>query len=267
MLYIVATPIGNLADMTFRAVECLKESSIILCEDTRHSKTLLDKFDIKSKLVSYHKFNEASRLDYIVSCLKEGETISLITDAGTPIISDPGYLLIKRIREEGLEYTSIPGACAMVNGLVLSGLDSSAFSFLGFIPKNKKRKSFLENAEKINHTLMFYLSPHSYKEDIKDLYKVLGDRSGVLVREMTKKFEQVIDITLSPDPQLDIKGEMVLVLDGKTQSEQDITNLSPMEHLLGYINSGMDKNTAIKRVAKERQVPKNEIYQLLNNKP
>lgn len=264
MFNIVSTPIGNLEDITYRAVRTLKNSDIILCEDTRHSRILLDRFEIQAELISYHKFNESERVDYIIAKLQEGKEVSLITDAGTPIISDPGFVIVDRLKKEGMEFTAIPGACACINALVLSGMDSSSFMFVGFLPKNKKRTEFIKNVENVTSTLVFYISPHSVNEDIEDLYKVLGSRQGVLIKEMTKMFEKAIDITLTEKSQLELKGEMVLVLEGKEIQKGDCLQLSPMEHLMGYINSGMTKNDAIKRVAKERNVPKNDIYKLLN---
>ena len=264
MFNVVATPIGNLGDMTFRAVETLKNSDVILCEDTRHSLPLLAKFDIKAKLISYHKFNESERVDYIISLLNDGKEVSLITDAGTPVISDPGFVIIKALRERNVPYTAIPGACALVNAVVLSGIDSENFTFFGFIPDGKKKKDFLKRVEKAEGTLVFYVSPHAVNESIEELYKVLGARGGVLIREMTKLHEEKLPITLSEKPDLSLQGEMVLVLEGKEETAVDFSTLSPMEHLMGYINSGMDKNEAIKKVAKERKVPKNEIYKLLN---
>lgn len=266
MFNIVSTPIGNLQDMTFRAVETLKNSDVILCEDTRHSLPLLNKFDVKAKLVSYHKFNESERVAYIMSLLDEGKEVSLITDAGTPVISDPGFVIIKALRENNIPYTAVPGACAAVNAVVLSGINSENFTFFGFIPDGKKKKEFLKRAERAEGTLIFYISPHSVNDSIKELYKALGARKGVLIREMTKLHEEKLPITLSDDPQLDLLGEMVLVLEGKEEIEKDLSSISPMEHLMGYINSGMDKNAAIKLVAKERGVPKNEIYKLLIEK-
>lgn len=264
MFSIVATPIGNLEDMTFRAVETLKNSDIILCEDTRHSMTIINKFDIKAKLISYHKFNETERVDYILSLIREGKNISLITDAGTPIISDPGYIIVKVLKENGISYTSIPGACAMVNAVVLSGIDCGNFTFYGFLPEGKKRKEFLQKITSCDTSMVFYISPHKIKEDIADLYKALGERKGSIIREMTKIHEEVMDITLCENFETEVKGEMVLVLEKKESVKVDYSLISPMEHLMGYINSGMEKNEAIKKVAKERNVPKNDIYKLLN---
>lgn len=264
MFSIVSTPIGNLDDMTIRAIDTLRKSDIILCEDTRHSMTLINKFDIKAKLISYHKFNEKERVDYIISLCREGKNVSLISDAGTPLISDPGYIIVKELKEQNIPYTAIPGACAMINAIVLSGIDSENFSFFGFIPEGKKRKDFLNKIQSCINTMVFYVSPHKINEDLKDLYKVLGERNGVIVREMTKIHEEVIPISINGNNNISIKGEMVLILDKKEEKEIDFSTISPMEHLMGYINSGIEKNDAIKKVAKERGVPKNEIYKLLN---
>ena len=264
MFNVVSTPIGNLKDITLRALETLKNSDVILCEDTRHSLVLLDKYDIKAKLISYHKFNEEKRVEYVISLLEEGKEVSLITDAGTPIISDPGYVIIKALKERNIPYTSVPGACAFVNAIALSGIDCSQFTFFGFLPDGKKRKEKLEKVKNTDGVLIFYVSPHSVDKDVEDLYKVLGKRSGVIVREMTKLHEEVLPITLTDNFDQEIIGEMVLILEGE-EKKVNLESLTPMEHLMGYINSGMDKNDAIKLVAKERKVPKNEIYKLLNN--
>lgn len=173
-------------------------------------------------------------------------------------------MIIKALRERNVPYTAVPGACALVNAAVLSGIDSENFTFFGFIPDGKKKKDFLKRVEKAEGTLVFYVSPHAVNESIGELYKVLGARSGVLIREMTKLHEEKLPITLSENPDLSLQGEMVLVLEGKEETAVDFSTLSPMEHLMGYINSGMDKNEAIKKVARERKVPKNEIYKLLN---
>ncbi len=261
MLYIVSTPIGNLGDMTFRAVEVLKSVSMILCEDTRVSKKLLDYFDIQNKLVSYHKYSEMEKLDGILSLLNGGEDIAIISDAGTPLISDPGNILVSACRDGGIEVTAIPGCCAVINSLVLSGFDLSSFTFCGFLPKQKKSQ-FIEKYKTLNSTLVFYVTKNSVNDDVSDIFKVLGDRKAFLVREMTKMFEEGISFNLS-EKLPPMKGEMVLVCEG-CKEEVDLTTLSPSEHLMIYIKSGMDKKEAIKRVAKERGVPKNEIYMLLS---
>lgn len=263
MLYIISTPIGNLGDITYRAVETLQKAEIILCEDTRHSRILTDKFNCKGKLFAYHKFNETEKLDYVLNLLHENKEIALITDAGTPIISDPGYVLVEKVKEENLPYTAIPGACAAINALVLSGMNSQHFTFVGFLPKTK-RNIFLEKFKDIENTLIFYIPPHAVNHDLESIFKVFGERKGVLCKEMTKIYEDKIDVLLSEKMNLDLKGEMVFILEGKKINENALFELSPMEHLMGYINSGMNKKEAIKRVAKERNVPKNEIYSLLN---
>ena len=190
MLYFVATPIGNLKDFSFRAVEVLKSVDKIACEDTRHSLTLLNAYDIKKPLFSYHKFNEKEVAEKIIDGLKKGENIAVITDAGMPVVSDPGNVLTKLLIEEGLEFTVIPGACACVSALVLSGLDSSRFCFLGFMPeKQGARKEFLSKYKDLDLTLIFYSAPHDVKKDIESIYEVLGDRRAVAVKEITKIYE------------------------------------------------------------------------------
>ncbi len=261
MLYIVSTPIGNLGDMTYRAVETLKKVSTILCEDTRVSAKLLDYFGIQNKLISYHKYSEMEKLDEILSRLNAGEDIALISDAGTPLISDPGNILVTACREGGIEVTAIPGCCAVINSLVLSGFDLSSFTFCGFLPKQKKSQ-FVEKYKSLQSTLVFYVTKNSVNDDVADIYKVLGERKAFLVREMTKMFEEGIAFNLSEKlPQM--KGEMVLVVEGCKETV-DLSELTPAEHLMIYIKSGMDKKEAIKKVAKERGVPKNEIYMLLS---
>lgn len=262
MLYVVSTPIGNLGDMTYRAVETLKNVSAILCEDTRVSKKLLDHFGIQNKLISYHKYSEMEKLDEILSRLSGGEDIAIISDAGTPLISDPGNILVSACRDAGIEVTAVPGCCAVINGLVLSGFDLSSFTFCGFLPK-QKRAAHIEKYKNLQGTLVFYVTKNSVSDDVEEIYKVLGDRRAFLVREMTKMFEEGISFKLSEKlPQM--KGEMVLVCEGAS-GEVDLSDLPAGEHLMMYIKSGMDKKEAIKRVAKERGVPKNEIYMLLSS--
>ncbi len=262
MLYIVSTPIGNLGDMTYRGVETLKKVSTILCEDTRVSKKLLDYFGISAKLISYHKYSEMEKLDEILSRLRGGEDIALISDAGTPLISDPGNILVTACRECGIEVTAIPGCCAVINALVLSGFDLSNFTFCGFLPK-QKAKAHIEKFKTVQGTLVFYVTKNSVNDDVAEIYKVFGERKAFLVREMTKLFEEGVAFNLSEKlPQM--KGEMVLVCEGAS-GEVDLSQLTPSEHLMAYIKSGMEKKEAIKRVAKERGVPKNEIYMLLSS--
>ena len=260
MLYFVATPIGNLKDMSFRAIETLKSVDEIACEDTRHSLTLLSHYDIKKPLFAYHKFNEAKTAEKIIEKLKDGLNIAVISDAGTPCVSDPGNILAKMLNENGLEYTVIPGACAFVNALVLSGLDSSRFTFLGFLPeKNSERKELLERYKNLDSTLIFYSAPHDVKKDVASLAEVLGNRKACAVKEITKLHETVESFYLADGLASDPKGEYVLLVE-KGQAENPLLSLSEEEHIKHYINNGMDKKEALKTVAKERGVSKSSLY-------
>ncbi len=259
MLYFVATPIGNLKDMSFRAVEVLSSVDKIACEDTRHSLTLLNAYNIKKPLFSYHKFNEKEVGEKIIECLKNGENIAVITDAGMPVISDPGNVLTKLLVDNGLEFTVIPGACACVSALVLSGLDSSRFCFLGFMPeKQGARKEFLEKYKDLDLTLIFYSAPHDVKKDIESIYSVFGDRRAVAVKEITKVFENAERFNLKDGLSKEPKGEYVILVEGKTQN--DFNSLTEKEHIEMYLNKGLDKKEALKRVAKERGVSKSSLY-------
>lgn len=259
MVYFVATPIGNLSEITYRAVEVLSSCDIIMCEDTRHSKVLLDRYGINSKLVSYHKFNERSMVVKTIALAKEGKTIAVISDAGMPAINDPGNILILALQQEGIAHTVISGACAMVNAFVLSAFQPP-FTYVGFLPdKNCDRVKLLDKVKDSGFACVVYVSVHDLEKDRLTLLQVLGDRRVAVCRELTKLHEEVIFSTLSqPLPQL--KGEFVLVVD-KCQ-DNTLTALTPLQHLQHHIDSGLDKNSAIKLTAQQRGVSKNEIYQL-----
>ncbi len=260
MLYFVATPIGNLGDMSARAIETLKNVDEIACEDTRHSLTLLNAFDIKKPLFSYHKFNEREVGEKIIQKLKDGKNIAVISDAGTPSVSDPGFVLTQMLIDSGLEYTVIPGACAFVNALVLSGLDSSRFCFLGFLPeKNAERKELLERYKALDATLIFYSAPHDVKKDIASLNAVLGNRRAVAVKEITKLHERVERFNLGDGLPTDPKGEYVLLVE-KAEVTNPLNALNEEEHIRYYLNLGYDKKDALKTVAKERGVSKSSLY-------
>jgi len=260
MLYIVATPIGNLKDITFRAVETLKAVDYIICEDTRTSLTLLNAYDIKKPLFSYHKFNEKEKVQKIIEDLKAGKDIALISDAGMPCVSDPGNILVNACIENKVEYTCISGASALINAFVLSGY-SAPFTFIGFLPdKKSEAKKLLEEFKTSKSTLVFYVSPHSLEKTITDLYSVLGEREFTAVREISKKFEEVVAGNLKDGYNGVIKGEFVLLI--KPAELKEDFECSIEEQLAKYINSGMDKNEAIKKVAKERNLKKNEVYKL-----
>lgn len=260
MLYFIATPIGNLKDISFRAVETLRFVDEIACEDTRHSLTLLKTYEIKKPLFSYHKFNEKEECEKIIEKLQNGKNIAVISDAGMPVISDPGNILVNALQEHGLEYTVIPGANAALSALVLSGFNAEHFCFLGFLPEKKsERQELLEEYKNISATLIFYSAPHDVKKDIETLYSVLGERKAAALKEITKIHERAEFFNLKDGLSEEPKGEYVLIVEGAAKNAGFI-GLSEEEHINMYINGGMDKKEALKRVAKERGVPKSLLY-------
>lgn len=264
MLYFVATPIGNLKDISLRALEILKEVDIIACEDTRNSLKLLNHYDIHKKLIAYHKFNENNSSDGIIELLKQGKSIAIISDSGMPVISDPGETIITKLKEKGLPYTVIPGANAGLSALILSGLSANRFTFVGFLPDDKKeKKAILSDIKEHKETLIFYVAPHDVKRVVKELYLSLGQRKAVLVNEITKMHEKTFEFELCEDFDYEPKGEYVLVVEGnKNKPEKDFLEFTIEEHLIYYISLGESKNDAIKKVAKERGLSKNEVYQV-----
>ncbi len=260
MLYFVSTPIGNLKDITYRAVEVLGSVDEIGCEDTRHSLTLLNHYQIKKPLFSYHKFNERETADKIIEKLKKGKNIAIISDAGMPVISDPGNILAERLVEEGLEFTIVPGANAALSALVLSGMDALRFCFVGFLPEKKtEREKLLEKFKGVSATLIFYCAPHDVKKDIQTIYSVFGDRKAAAVKEITKLHERVERFNLSENLVSEPKGEYVLIVEGAKEGEEN-AHLSDEELIDKYVLSGLSKKDAIKKVAKERSIPKSELY-------
>ena len=262
MIYFVATPIGNLKDITYRAIEVLNNVDVIACEDTRNSLKLLNHYNISKKLIAYHKNNEIISSDVIINLAKNGKNVAVISDAGMPVISDPGNILIKKLIEEEIEYTVVPGASASLSALLLSGMDSSKFTFIGFLnEQNKQRRQQLEMIKNYETTRIFYVSPYNLKKDIESLYNTLGDRKACFVNEITKMYEKTIHFRLSDLPEMEIRGEYVLIVEGATKQET-VFDQSPKEQLLELINGGVPKNDAIKQVAKQRGLPKNEIYKI-----
>ncbi len=260
MLYFVGTPIGNLKDITFRALEVLKEVDLIACEDTRHSLALLNHYDIKKPLVSYHKFNERESGEKLIASLKEGKKVALITDAGMPVISDPGNILVQMLVEAGEQFTVIPGACAFVSALVLSGLDTSKFCFLGFLPKKEgEKRAVLEKYKNLDMTLVFYCSPHDVVKDISAVCSVFNNRRAVTVKEITKIHEKREEFDLKDGLPSEPKGEYVLLVEGGKIDDQN-ADLTDEQLINKYINEGMDKKDALKKVAKERNIPKSLLY-------
>ena len=265
MLYFVATPIGNLKDISYRAVETLKSVDEIACEDTRHSLTLLSRYDVKKPLFSYHKFNEREECEKIVQKLKDGKNIAVISDAGMPVISDPGSVLISALKENGLEFTVVPGANAALSALLLSGFNAEHFCFLGFLPEKKSdRERLLKEYKTLSATLIFYSAPHDVKKDIETLFSVLGNRRAAAVKEITKIHERVEFFELKDGFNGEPKGEYVLIVEG-ARYNTEYESLTEEEHLKMYIDSGMDKKEALKRVAKERGVPKSSLYKYTIN--
>lgn len=272
-LYLVATPIGNLEDITLRALNVLKEVDIIAAEDTRHTLGLLNHFEIKKPLISYYKEIEKTKSNQLIKELKEGKNIAVVSDAGTPGISDPGEEVVKRAIEEGIEIIPIPGACAFVNALIASGFSTKEFSFIGFLPVNKKeKKEKLESIKNETRTLIFYEAPHKMKATLESFLEVLGNRKIVLARELTKIHEEFIRSTINEVLEKEeYKGEFVILIEGSEISKEDIElkNLNEMtleEHYQKYEQEGLSKKDIIKRIAKDRNVNKNEIYQYFLDK-
>lgn len=270
-LYIVATPIGNLSDISFRAIETLRSVGLIASEDTRNTSKLLNYYSIKTPLTSYHEHNKYDKADYIINYLKTEASVALVSDAGMPLIQDPGDVLIKRCEEEGIDVYVIPGASALICALVLSGFDLKSFCFEGFLPDNKKdRTKKLEDLKNETRTICIYVAPHDLKKVLKEIEGVFGgDRKISLSKELTKKFEKTyhgsINSVLMDLPE-NIKGEYVLVIEGKSRKavEKEKTDayslITIREHLEKYLNEGYSENDAMKLVAKDRNVPKKEIY-------
>ena len=264
-LYIVATPIGNLEDITLRAINILKEVDLIAAEDTRHTLKLLNHLEISKPLISYHRHNEDVKTDILIKELKQGKQIALVSDAGTPGICDPGEEVIKKCIEEDIPVVSIPGACAMINALICSGLDTKEFIFIGFLPLNKKnRKEKLEEIKHTTKTMILYEAPHKLETTLKDLKEIIGDRKIVLARELTKIHEEYIreNIDVLIEKAKDLKGEIVLLIEGAEKKEEnDLLKLSLQEHYAYYAEKGLSKKEIIKQIARDRNVSKNEIYQ------
>lgn len=260
MLYLVCTPIGNLKDISLRAVEVLKSVSLILAEDTRHTSILCAEYGIAAPMLSYQKFNEKARCADIVRRLGDGEEIALVTDAGTPCVSDPGGVLVQALIENGLPYTVVGSSCAFVSAAVLAGFSLQPLAFGGFLPeKQSAREKYLSGFASFGGCMTFYVSPHALQRDLADFFKAFGARSAVLVREISKKFEECVRFTLGETPVFTEKGEYVLVIEGKTP-ENEKNALSVREHVQSYMDEGWDKKEAVKKTAADRGVAKNEIY-------
>ena len=271
-LYIVATPIGNLEDITLRALRILKEVDLIAAEDTRQTLKLLNHYEINKPLISYHRHNEDIKSGILIEKLKNGENIALVSDAGTPGICDPGEEVIKKAIEEDIEIIPIPGACAMINALICSGVSTKEFEFLGFLPLNKKlRKEKLNEIKNSNKTIIIYEAPHKMKSTLEDLKEILGDRNIVLARELTKIHEEFIRKNIDEllNDVDNLKGEMILIIEKNSEIENEenkLNILSLEEHYKFYENKGLNKKEIIKKIAKDRNINKNEIYMYFLNK-
>lgn len=274
-LYLCATPIGNLQDMTPRVVETLRTVDVIAAEDTRNSIRLLNHFDIHTPMTSYHEYNKVEKAGHLVSRLQSGQNVALITDAGTPAISDPGEVLVKLCQEKGIPVTSLPGPAACITALTLSGLSTRRFCFEGFLPGEKKeRREILAELESESRTIILYEAPHHLVRTLEELAETLGDRRVTLCRELTKKFETVLPTTLagaleyydSEEP----RGEYVLVIEGKSRREKRREEIAVWEgmsieaHMARYEEQGMERKEAMRQVAKDRGLSRREVYASLN---
>lgn len=267
-LYLVATPIGNMEDITFRAIEVLKSVEVIFSEDTRITNQLLQKFDIHKKLISSHQYNEKENKTKLLSYLNDGKDVALVTDRGTPVISDPGYELSKIAIENNYNVVSIPGATALISALIVSDIAPLPFTFFGFLnSKQGKRKKELEQLKNMRHTMIFYESPHRLIDTLNDMKEILGNRKCSISREITKKFEEIYRGTIEEVISQfdDVKGEIVIVVEGNN-NVSNYEGIDILEHIDIYIKQGYDLKESIKLVAKERGLSKNEVYMKYHGK-
>ncbi|MFG6377523.1 MAG: 16S rRNA (cytidine(1402)-2'-O)-methyltransferase [Lachnospiraceae bacterium] len=274
-LYLCATPIGNLEDITYRVLKTLREVDLIGAEDTRHSIHLMNHFEIKTPMTSYHEYNKVEKAKILVEQMKEGKNIAIITDAGTPGISDPGEEIVRQCYEVGIEVTSIPGPAACITALTMSGLNTRRFAFEAFLPTEKKeRQRILEELKNETRTIVLYEAPHHLIRTLKELQKILGDREMTLCKELTKIYERAEKSTIKKliekYEETEIKGEYVLVIQGRSfeeikKEEQEVyLQISIEEHMQKYLSRGMDKKEAMKQVAKDRGISKREVYAQVN---
>ena len=275
-IYLVATPIGNLSDISMRAIETLKNVDIIACEDTRNTIRLLNHFEIKGHLTSYHEYNKIDKAYELCEKVKEGKNIAFVSDAGMPAISDPGYELVDIAYKEGVEVTVVPGASAVVSALAISGISSRRFAFEGFLPADKnEKKEILTELSQESRTLILYEAPHRLLKTLKELFEYMGNRNIAIVREITKLHEEVLKGRLAEiisdyeSEKVAIRGEYVLVIEGKSllekkeERQKSFEEISIREHYEKYIAEGMDKKEAMKAVAKDRGIQKREVYKEL----
>lgn len=267
-IYLVPTPIGNLEDITLRAIKTLNEVDLIAAEDTRHTLKLLNHFNIKKPLISYYKQNEKIKTNILIDKALKGEKIAIVSDAGTPIISDPGQEIVNKAIEEGIQVIPLPGPCAAISALIASGINSKEFCFIGFLPKNKKEiKEKLEEIKEYNQTIIFYEAPHRIKNTLKNILEILGDRNICIAREITKIYEEFNKnkITKILKEIEEPKGEYVIILEGSKDNKKDnnkkiLNELTLEKHYKYYEELGIDKKEIIKKIAQDRETNKNEIY-------
>lgn len=261
MIYFVATPIGNLGDITLRALETLRSVDVIFCEDTRHTLKLLNAYEIKKPLVACHKFNEREAAERIIAEDRAGRQIAVVSDAGMPVISDPGQTVCAALRGAGIAYTVVPGANAFLSALVLSALPADRFAFIGFLPdKEGARRTLLEKYRDCDLTLCFHVAPQDADRHISSMYEVFGDRRACAVREITKLHEEAVPFTLAEGLSGEKRGEYVIVVEGASQAHNPLNSLSEREHILHYMRQGMDKKQALKKAAADRGVSKSALY-------
>lgn len=273
-LFLCATPIGNLDDITLRVLETLKSVDLIAAEDTRHSIKLLNHFEIKTPMTSYHEYNKVDKARHLVEQMKAGISVALITDAGTPGISDPGEELVRQCYEAGIELTSLPGAAACITALTISGLSTRRFCFEAFLPVDKKDKQWiLEELKRETRTIIIYEAPHHLLRTLKELYEALGSRRITVCRELTKKFETAFRTTfeeaITHYDEVEPRGECVILIEGRsikeiqTEAQESWASMSVEEHMEQYLSQGKDKKEAMKLVAKDRGISKREVYQMV----
>lgn len=263
MFYIVATPIGNKEEITLRAISILKSCDSIYCEDTRHSGILMQTYDIHTPLLRLDKFSEKQKSQEIIQKLQQGQNLALISDAGMPLISDPGNILLTQLIQNNLQFTVVSGACALVNALVLSGLDTSRFFMAGFLPEKTKDKDILlSNIVNLPTTLIFYTPPHDIDDYLKYLHSKLGNRQVAIIREISKLYEEVIRFTLGAPPNFIHKGEMIIVIQGKIQT-QIPTDDQIIQEVHALQSTSCDKKQSIKQIAAKHNLPKSKVYNLI----
>ena len=270
-LYLVATPIGNLEDITLRAINILKDVDIVAAEDTRHTLKLLNHLELKKRLISYHRHNENAKSSILIDLLLEGKNIALVSDAGTPAICDPGEEVVKQAIENNIDVIPIPGACALINALIASGMNTTEFSFYGFLPLNKKnRKEKLETIKDDSKTIILYEAPHKLLNTLKDILNIRGENTRiVLARELTKIHEEFIRGTIKEiiEKINEVKGEFIIIIEGNYNINEEKNSNMTLEQLYSnYELKGLAKKEIIKQIAKEKNVNKNEIYQYFLDK-